>query len=108
MKTKGWSKKDEEKLYWFLVTAYIADAMGILDMAKKLKLTNLSAQYGGELTWQQHVEVQIGLSPAFIRAVTELCLGEMGGRKERPWPLLFFQRGLGCPDPVKRIKDVLG
>jgi hypothetical protein len=97
----------EEKLLWFLATAYLADVAGLLDEDKRLKLDELGEQYGQGLTWQQHIEQRLGINADFVNALYSLCIEH--GKTERQ-ALGFMLRGFGC-DPAsvnERLSQVLG
>lgn len=101
-----WSKDDEEKLFWYLVAAYIADVLGILDKKKRAKLSHLAERSGEEATWQEQVEGELSITPAFIRALFDLSTGYTGGSKSKNWALGFILQGLGCPDAEQRLTEV--
>jgi len=94
----------EEKLFWFLVAAYVGEALGVLDKDKSLRLTHLGEQYGGELTWRQHVEAQLGINKAFIRSVFKAASKVMN----REESLCFIMHGFGCLSAESRLDEVLG
>ncbi len=102
-KKKGWSKKEEEKLFWFLATSYVADVVGLLSGDKAAKLASFEAA-AGQQTWQEHVQESWDVDDNFVKKVYALCRK----RKDEAPSLLFILRGLGCPEPVERLKELLG
>jgi len=94
----------EEKLRWFFVAAYLADAVKLLDKDKRLKLAHLAEQYAGEETWQSVVEVDQGINKTFVKSLYGVCRKQMGNGAS----LCFILRGLGCPYPEARMCDIIG
>jgi hypothetical protein len=80
------------------------DSVDLLDKTKKLKLSHLGEQYGGEKPWQQLVEESFGIDPPFVKPVSTLCL-ERG--KTEAQAINFILRGFGCPEPEERMIEVL-
>ena len=93
-----------EKLRWYFVGAFVLDALGMLDQAKKLKLTHLSEQHGQGGKWQRVVEEEFGIDHKFVIGVHKLCVKHM--TKEES--LCFLMRGLGCLSAEARMRELLG
>lgn len=100
-KKKGWSKADEEKLFWFLATAYVADTVGLLDEDKAAKLASFEAA-AGQQTWQEHVRSSLDVDDDFVKRVYALCRK----RKNEPQSIGFILRGLGCLCVDDRLREV--
>ncbi len=95
---------DEEKIRWYLIAAFIADLAGLLDDKKEQKLTYLTAQFGADEPWRAVVLRDLGLDESFVGRVYSVCRTGM----PRSWAMCFVLRGLGCPDPEARLREVVG
>ena len=100
----AWSNTDEQKLLWYLATAYVADVLGVLDPVKAAKLASFEAAAGTQ-TWQEHVREALDVDDAFVRRVVEACRAR---GKDETQSIGFLLRGLGCPDAEERMREVLG
>lgn len=102
MAKKKWSKADEQKLFWFLAAAYLADMAGLLDADKAAKLTSFEASAGTQ-TWQEHVRDALGINDYFVACVYAHCR-KLG--KDEAQSLGFILSGLGCPCTSERLKEL--
>lgn len=91
-----------DKLIGYFTAAYVLDVAGLLDPAKKSKLDSL--RYPGCPSWKEAVEDSYKINPTFVRSVYAVC-SEL---KSPPDAVIFILRGLGCPEHVERLKEVLG
>ena len=89
----------EEKLFWFLTTAYIIRAIGLLDEAKELRLDALDVYGWGN--WKEHVKKQIQVDDGFITSVYALCTEY----QTRDQAVAFILRGFGCPSANERVAE---
>jgi hypothetical protein len=101
-KKKGWSKEDEENLFWFLAAAYLMDAVGLLDEDKAVKLASFEA-VAGQQTWQEQVRNSLDVDDDFVKRV----YGLFRKRKDEAQSLGFLLRGLGCPCAEERLRELL-
>ena len=101
-KKKGWSKEDEENLFWCLAAAYLMDAVGLLDEDKAAKLASFEAA-AGQQTWQEQVRNSLEVDDDFVRRVYALCRKS----KDEAQSLGFILRGLGCPCAEERLRELL-
>lgn len=99
----AWSKEDEEKLFWLLAVAYMADVVGLLDETKAAKLSSFEAAAGTH-TWQEHVRETLEVDDNFLKRVYALCRK----RKSEVQSLGFILRGLGCPCTDERLRELFG
>lgn len=102
VKKQGWSKKDQEKLFWFLAAAYLMDTVGLLDKDKAAKLASFEAA-DGQQTWQEHVRSSLHVDDDFVKRVYALCRK----RQDEAQSLDFILRGLGCPCVEERLGELL-
>ncbi len=100
-------KKDdaitEEKLFWYIATAYVGWAVGRLDKSKEAKLDQLCGEYAID-DWKHTVEESLGIDATFVRSVYALC----SERKPKAAAIGFILRGLGCSAADERIAEVFG
>ena len=94
-----------EQIFWFLTTAYIGQAVELLDPTMESRLDHLFQKQSIK-SWRKQVEAGLGIDATFIRSVYALCT-------ERNTPeaaIGFMLRGLGCPsDEVDaRIREMRG
>ena len=89
----------EEKLFWFLATAYVLRVVGLLRPDKEDKLNSLST--GWEDNWQDHVRTQLGINDTFIRNLYGLC----SEFKTAVQAVSFILRGFGCPSTDARLSE---
>ena len=94
----------EHNLFWFMATAYVADAVGLVDRRKAAKLASLESLGGDGRTWQVHVRSSLDIDDAFVRKVFALC----AKRKSEVQTLGFILRGLGCPCTEERLEELFG
>lgn len=94
----------EERIRWCFVAAYIADAVGLLDQDKQIEFTHLAEQHAGEATWHDVVEQDLGIKKSLIASIFKNCRKCMGIGGS----LCFILRGLGCPYPEARLREVVG
>lgn len=92
----------EENLLGYFTVAYVLNAVGLLDPAKKKRLDSL--KYPDCPSWNQAVEDAYGITLTFVRSVYGLCTEY----RSPPESVCFILRGLGCPDYHERLEEVLG
>ena len=95
---------DEEKIRWYLTACYICDCIQPLPKSMNLKLTHVSEQYGEHATWRELVEADQLIDAPFVRDVHSTVSQHVDSFES----LVFLMRGLGCPFPEARLKDVFG
>ena len=89
----------EEKLFWFLATAYILRAVGLLRPDKHEKLASLTAHWTSD--WGAHIRMQLDINDTFIRNVYGNCT-----EFKSPFQsVAFILRGLGCPSAEARMAE---
>ena len=85
----------EEKLFWFLTTAFILRGAGLLAEGKEDKLNVLNAN------WLQIVKINLGVDESFIKEVYTLCTEY----KDRNQSVAFILNGFGCPCVEQRMSE---
>jgi hypothetical protein len=101
-KNKGWSKEDQQKLFWCLAAAYLMDTVGLLDEDKAAKLASFETT-AGQQTWQDQVRISLDVDDGFVKRVYALCRKRNGEIQS----LGFILRGLGCPCAEERLRELL-
>ena len=88
-----------EKLFWFLTTAYILRAVGLLRPDKEEKIDLLTASSGTD--WREEVRSHLDINDTYIRSLyavgTEF--------KTKMQSVRFILRGLGCPSTEERLSE---
>lgn len=92
----------EDKLLGYFTVAYVLDAAGMLDPAKKAKLDSLV--FEGCPTWDASVEECYGISRTLVRNIYAVCTEV----KTAAEAIAFILRGLECPDYKQRLQEVIG
>lgn len=92
----------EDKLLGYFTVAYVLDAAGMLDSAKKSKLDSLV--FEGCPTWDTSVEECYGISRTLVRNIYAVCTEV----KTPAEAISFVLRGLECPDYKQRLQEVIG
>ena len=90
---------DEQKFFWFMTTAYVLSAIGLLDQEKEQKLDSLD-EYGAG-NWKECARGSLGVDAKFIRSVYALC----SEYRDRQQSIGFILRGLGCPCVEERLAE---
>lgn len=93
----------DAKLYWMLVAAYILRALGKLPGRTDAELERYTTDAGAP-DWKTLVERELEIDADVVQRVHTICTERM----EENRATLFILRGFGCPDPVKRLEEVLG
>lgn len=96
--------RDEEKIRWFLVALYTLDAADLLDPTRQLKLAHVAEQCSQDSGWRTTIEQDLEIDAPFVRSLLDACREQMTLTEA----VTFFLRGLGCPYPEARARDVSG
>lgn len=95
MGAKRQPEGEDLKSFWFLVTNYLCDAVGILSVERQRKLDMVVELFiKKQSTWREHVERALGVDQGFVRTVYNACL-EYDTLKEGA--ITFLLRGFDCP-----------
>jgi hypothetical protein len=92
--------REDERLSWFMATAYVLRCLGLLAGGKGDKLDAVGS---GGASWVALVEAEFGIDGTFVRSVYALC----SERMSRGDALVFILRGLGCRQPRARLAEAL-
>lgn len=87
----------EDKLFWFMTTAYILRAVRLLDKEKERKLDSLDELGAGN--WKDNVRESLCVDDKFIRSIYALCTEY----RDRTQAVAFILRGFGCPCADERM-----
>ncbi len=94
-----------EQIFWFLTTAYIGQAVDMLDPNMEERLDRLFQQQSMK-SWRKQVEEGLGIDSTFVRSIYALCTE----RNSPEAAIGFILRGLGCPNTEvdARIREMRG
>lgn len=93
---------EQRWLQGFLLAAYVLDAVEMLPPEKKEKLDSL--ELSGIPSWRKAVEEDYGINRTFVRNVYGFCT-EI---KQPADAIVFILQGIGAPDVVQSVSQVLG
>ena len=100
----NWSALGSEEVFWYLASAYVADAVGLLDASQDAKLSQLTADEQHVVSWQSHMRQQLSVDDAFVRTIFAYCTEQRTAEEA----IAFILGGLGCRDGRRHARRILG